>query len=87
MLTILPCPECGVPAEVTDRFSLPSTDGPIDHLAMSCAVGHHVNLASGRLPVQSQQELARAGHCSREHAKMPAVASRHSPEFRERDTR
>ena len=86
-MTLLPCPECGVPAEVPDRISLPSTDGPIDHLAMSCVAGHHFNLASDRLPSQSQQELAQIGHCSRERAKMPAVAARHSPEFRDRDTR
>jgi len=31
MLILIPCPECGVPAEVTDRFSLTGTDGPVEH--------------------------------------------------------
>ena len=26
------CPECGAPAEVTDRSVLESTDGPIEHV-------------------------------------------------------
>jgi hypothetical protein len=28
-----PCPACGAIAEITDRFVLASTDGPVDHLA------------------------------------------------------
>jgi hypothetical protein len=27
------CPECGLPAEILDRFSLASTDGPVAHIA------------------------------------------------------
>jgi hypothetical protein len=34
------CPECGAPAEVTDRFVLESTDGPIEHLKLRCAGLH-----------------------------------------------
>jgi len=34
------CPECGAPAEVTDRFVLESTDGPIEHLRVQCAGRH-----------------------------------------------
>jgi hypothetical protein len=34
------CPECGAPAEVTDRFALESTDGPIEHLRLQCAGRH-----------------------------------------------
>jgi hypothetical protein len=34
------CPECGAPAEVTDRFVLESTDGPIEHLRLQCAGRH-----------------------------------------------
>ena len=37
MLTIAACPQCAVPAEITERFSLPSTDGPIAHIAVACA--------------------------------------------------
>jgi hypothetical protein len=34
------CPECGAPAEVTDRFALEGTDGPIEHVRLQC-VGRH----------------------------------------------
>jgi len=34
------CPECWAPAEVTDRFVLESTDGPIEHLRIQCAGRH-----------------------------------------------
>jgi len=49
MLTVISCPECGVPAEITDRFSLPSTDGPGAHMATSCATGHHFRMPTDRL--------------------------------------
>jgi hypothetical protein len=34
------CPQCELPAEVIDRFSLPSTDGPIAHFKIACLAGH-----------------------------------------------
>ncbi len=39
----LTCPEpgCDAPAEVLDRFALPSTGGPVVHLRTRCA-NHHV---------------------------------------------
>jgi hypothetical protein len=36
----IPCPECGAPAQITERFWLDSTDGPIEHLKTGC-VNHH----------------------------------------------
>jgi hypothetical protein len=49
MLTVISCPECGVPAEITDRFPLASTDGPVAHVATSCAAGHHFRMPAGML--------------------------------------
>jgi hypothetical protein len=49
---LIPCPECGLPAEVTDWFSLRSTDGPVDHLALGCIDGHHFRMALDRLPAE-----------------------------------
>ncbi len=43
------CPECGLPAEITDRFSLSSTDGPVDHVALACVDGHHFRMPADRL--------------------------------------
>ena len=34
------CPQCDLPAEVIDRFSLSSTDGPIAHVKTACLAGH-----------------------------------------------
>jgi hypothetical protein len=34
------CPQCELPAEVIDRFSLSSTDGPIAHVKIACLAGH-----------------------------------------------
>jgi len=36
----VPCPECGRLARIVDRFTLPSTDGPVEHLKLSCPGGH-----------------------------------------------
>jgi hypothetical protein len=58
LLTVIPCPDCGVPAEVTERFSLPSTEGPVGHVALSCAAGHHFRMAVDRLSAPAQQQLA-----------------------------
>jgi hypothetical protein len=43
------CPQCGLPAEIRDRFCLESTDGPVDHVALSCIDGHHFRMAADRL--------------------------------------
>lgn len=57
MLTVVACPECGVPAEITDRFSLSSTDGPVDHVALSCVGGHHFRMPSELLSAGSREQL------------------------------
>jgi hypothetical protein len=66
MLTLVPCPDCGVPAEVTERFSLASTDGPVLHVALRCAAGHHFRMPVDGLSAQAQVQLAApetgAGH-------------------------
>ena len=58
MLTIISCPDCGVPAEITERFSLPSTHGPVDHIVVHCARGHHFRMPADRLPAAQQEGLA-----------------------------
>jgi hypothetical protein len=60
LLTVIPCPACGIPAEVTERFSLPSTEGPVGHVALSCAVGHHFRMAVDRLPATTPVEAEAA---------------------------
>jgi len=48
-MSITSCPGCGAPAEITERFTLASTDGPVAHVAVSCAGGHHYRMAADRL--------------------------------------
>ena len=55
--TLIPCPECELPAEVTDWFSLRSTDGPVDHVALGCIDGHHFRMALDRLPASVIAQL------------------------------
>ena len=50
MLTLTSCPDCHAPAEITDRFTLASTDGPVAHVAVSCLAGHHYRMPAGKLP-------------------------------------
>jgi hypothetical protein len=50
VLTIVTCPQCRAPAEITEYFSLPSTDGPVAHMALGCAAGHHFQMPADRLP-------------------------------------
>jgi hypothetical protein len=45
----LTCPGCGAAADIAERFTLASTDGPIAHVAVSCAGGHHYRMAAERL--------------------------------------
>ena len=50
MLTLTSCPDCYAPAEVTDRFTLASTDGPVAHVAVSCLAGHNYRMPADKLP-------------------------------------
>jgi hypothetical protein len=58
LLTVISCPDCGVPAEVTERFWLPSTHGAVDHVVVHCARGHHFRMPADMLPAEQQEGLA-----------------------------
>ena len=34
------CPECGAPAEITQRSALESTSGPVEHVKLRCVRRH-----------------------------------------------
>jgi hypothetical protein len=71
VLILVPCPDCDVPAEVTERFSLGSTDGPVSHIALSCAAGHHFRMPADWLPGCAQALLAEP---EAQPASAPAIA-------------
>ena len=48
-MNLTTCPSCGAPAEITERFILASTDGPVAHVAVCCVAGHHFRMAADRL--------------------------------------
>jgi hypothetical protein len=57
-LTLVPCPACGVPAEVTGSFSLASTCGPVEHLCLRCVDGHHFRTATDLLSAECRRQLS-----------------------------
>jgi hypothetical protein len=52
-LDLVVCPECAAPAEVVDRFALPSTDGPVEHVKVACLMRHWFLLPAAALPTVS----------------------------------
>ena len=67
MLHLISCPgpSCGAPAEVTDRFTLASTDGPVEHVKTLCARQHGFVVPVDRLvraePVTDEQHRINSG--------------------------
>jgi hypothetical protein len=59
MQSVIACPECGLPAEITERFSLSSTDGPVEHVALACVDGHCFRMEAER--VSPERALPEAG--------------------------
>jgi hypothetical protein len=57
VLTVICCPGCDGPAEITDQFMLASSHGPVEHVALQCTSGHHFRMPSDLLPPQAQEHL------------------------------
>lgn len=74
-LNLVSCPECEMPAEVTDLFSLYSTEGPADHIALTCVAGHYFRMALDRLPADAQLQLREAHACPALARSLPAGPS------------
>ena len=56
-MSAITCPECSAAAEITERFTLASTDGPVAHVALSCPGGHHFRMAADQFPVAAARRL------------------------------
>jgi hypothetical protein len=39
-LVVCPNPDCDAPAEIVDRWTFPSTHGPVAHVKTVCSNGH-----------------------------------------------
>ena len=37
---LMDCPACGLPAEITDRFTLDGLPAPVEHVRLVCVAGH-----------------------------------------------
>ena len=48
-LQLLACPQCLAPAEITDRFVLESTSGPVEHLTVWCVQRHRFTTTTEHL--------------------------------------
>jgi len=62
---LVECPTCGLPAEITDRFTLGGAPGPVEHVKLVCVMRHWFTipvdlLASGE-PADSGPAEAGAG--------------------------
>jgi hypothetical protein len=43
------CPSCPRPAEIIDRFTFASTDGPVEHVKVRCPGGHWYTVPASRV--------------------------------------
>jgi len=60
LLSMVACPDCGLPAEILDWFSLDSTDGSIEHIVLACIDGHYFRMSADRLPADTPVQSGRA---------------------------
>ena len=49
-LQLAGCPQCLAPAEITDRFVLQSTSGPVEHITVCCLRRHRFTTTVDHLP-------------------------------------
>ena len=55
----IPCPQCGAPARITERFWLDSTDGPIEHLKTGWVNNHWL---TPRAETVQREQVATPAH-------------------------
>jgi hypothetical protein len=49
---LVDCPTCGLPAEITDHFTLGGAPGPVEHVKIVCARRHWYTLPVDMFPVK-----------------------------------
>jgi hypothetical protein len=50
--SLVDCPTCGLPAEITDRFTLAGAPGPVEHVKVVCVRRHWYTLPVDMFPVK-----------------------------------
>jgi hypothetical protein len=53
---LLNCPTCGLPAEITDRFTLDGAPSPVEHVKLVCVKRHWYTLPVDQLSVAHPQQ-------------------------------
>ncbi len=59
VLQLVGCPQCTAPAEITERFVLESTSGPVEHVTVFCAHRHRFTMPAEHLPSARRDDRAR----------------------------
>jgi hypothetical protein len=52
---LVDCPTCGLPAEITDRFTLDGVPEPLDHVKVVCVRRHWYTLPVDMVPVSARR--------------------------------
>ena len=66
MSETIPCPQCGAPARITERFRLGSTGGPVEHLKTGCVNNHWLT------PLAEMVEQERPAALDRDLERLPS---------------
>ena len=53
--TLVDCVTCGLPAEITDRFTLDGAPGPVEHVKIGCVRKHWHTLPVDMFPASARQ--------------------------------
>ncbi len=71
-MSLVKCPQCSRPAQITDRFALGSTSGPLEHVKTRCPEGHWFTV------LEDDLEAYRPAHPGqrRAAAAVPVLAAR-----------
>lgn len=51
--TLVECPTCGLPAEITDRFTLGGAPGPVEHVKVRCIRRHWYTVPVDMFPINA----------------------------------
>ena len=54
------CPQCGLPAAITDRFAFGSTSGSMEHVKIRCSDGHWFTLPEEALELTQPEPFEAA---------------------------